>query len=257
MPIKVLIVDDEYPSRQELRCILEEITNIEIVAECRSGDEAYRKVQECDVDAVFLDIQMITMTDGLVAAEKIKQVANAPKIVFTTGYSEFAIRAFELNATDYLLKPYSKERVEVTIERLTQDEAPDRNAISINPFSRTDRDRPVDSVRVPVWHNDRLIVFQPPEIFFAKAEQKRKTSLCTEKGTYVTNMPLKEVQLRLEPYGFFRCHKSFLVNLHKVREITPWFNGTYTLSIEGCPVKDIPVARHFIKDFKHAMGIDS
>lgn len=249
MLIRVLIVDDEYPSRQELRCILEEISNIEIVAECRSGEEACRKVQECDVDAVFLDIQMITPTDGLQAAEKIRRMSgSSPKIIFTTGYSEFAVQAFELNAVDYVLKPYSKERIEITIERLTSTEDVHKAALNMSPR--------LDIVRIPVWHNERLIIFQPPEIFFVKAEQKRKSGLVTAKGTFLTNMPLKDLQLRLEPYGFFRCHKSFLVNLCKVREVTPWFNDTYVLSFDGCPVHDIPVAKHFIKEFKRAMGID-
>lgn len=251
MPIKVLIVDDEYPSRQELRCILEEITNIEIVGECRSGDEAYQKVLECDIDAVFLDIQMTTMNGGLVAAEKIKKTVQAPKIIFTTGYSEFAIQAFEMEVLDYVLKPYSRERIELTIERLTREDAV---ATQGNLFSQTERTP--EQVRIPVWNNDRLIVFQPAEIFFVRAEQKRKTILCTIKGDFVTTMSLKEVQERLAACGFFRTHKSFLVNLSKVREITPWFNDTYMLSIDGCSVKDIPVAKHFIRDFKHAMGIN-
>ncbi len=251
MPLKVLIVDDEYPSRQELKCIFEEITNIEVVGECRSGAEAYRKVLECDVDAVFLDIQMITMNDGIVAAEKIRKMANAPKIIFTTGFSEFAIQAFELEAVDYVLKPYSRERLELTIERLTREEITDTH---MKLFPQLERSP--DQVRLSVWHNDRLIVLQPSEIFFARAEQKRKAFLCTVRGNFVVSMPLKEVQERLATCGFIRTHKSYVVNMSKVREIAPWFNDTYNLLMEGCPVKDIPVAKHFIKDFKWAMGID-
>jgi DNA-binding LytR/AlgR family response regulator len=251
MPVKVLIVDDEYPSRQELRCILEEITNIEIIGECCGGNEAYQKVLECDVDAVFLDIQMTTMNDGLVAAEKIKKTVRAPKIIFTTGYSEFAIQAFEMEALDYVLKPYSRERIELTIERLTREDIVTAQG---NLLSQTERTP--EQVRIPIWNNNRLIVFQPAEIFFVQTEQKRKTILYTVKGDFVTTMPLKELQERLAACGFFRTHKSFLVNLRKVREITPWFNDTYMLTIEGCSVTDIPVAKHFIREFKHAMGIN-
>lgn len=251
MPLKVLIVDDEYPSRQELKCIFEEITNIDVIGECRSGAEASKKVLECEVDAVFLDIQMVTMNDGLVAAEEIRKMADAPKIVFTTGYSEFAVQAFELEAVDYVLKPYSRERLELTIERLTREETMD---FHIKEFIQTER--LPDQVRLPVWHNDRLIVLRPPEIFFARAEQKRKTLLCTARGNFVASMPLKEIQERLAACGFMRTHKSFVVNLGKIREITPWFNDTYILFMEGCPVKDIPVAKHFIKEFKWAMSID-
>lgn len=252
MSLKVLIVDDEYPARQELRCIFEEIGNIEVVGECRSGEEAYRTMLDCDVDAVFLDIQMRTMDDGLVTAEKIMNLSRRPKVVFTTGFSEFAVQAFELEAVDYVLKPYSRERLELTVERLTREE---KTAASMNLSSLPDRGRSPDQVRVSVWHNDRLLVLLPSEIFFVRAEQKRKTLLCTEKGDFVTSMPLKAVQERLANCGFFRTHKSFLVNMSKVREIIPWFNDTYILSLEGCPVQDIPVAKHFIQDFKRAMGI--
>lgn len=247
MPLRVLIVDDEYPSRQELRCIFEEITNIEVVGECRSGKEAYLKVLESEVDAVFLDIQMVTMNDGLSAAEKIRKTSHPPKIIFTTGFSEFAIQAFELEAVDYVLKPYSRERLELTIERLTRKET--------HKKLLSQAERPPDQVRIAVWHNDRLIVLQSSEIFFARAEQKRKTFLCTATGDYVASMSLKEVEKRLLTCGFLRTHKSFLVNMSKIREITPWFNDTYNLLLDGCPVKDIPVAKHFLKNFKSAMGI--
>lgn len=251
MAIKVLIVDDEYPARQELRCIFEEIGNIEVVGECRSGEEAYRTMLTCDADAVFLDIQMRTMDDGLVAAEKIKRMPRNPKIVFTTGFSEFAVQAFELEAIDYVLKPYARERLELTVERLTREEKP----VSLQPVPAGGLGRSPDQMRLSVWHNDRLLVLLPSQIFFIRAEQKRKTMVCTEKGDFVTNMSLKEVQERLENCGFFRTHKSFLVNMSKVREVVPWFNDTYILSLEGCSVQDIPVAKHFIQDFKRAIGI--
>jgi DNA-binding LytR/AlgR family response regulator len=249
MPLKVLIVDDEYPARQELSCIFEEIGNIEVVAECHSGEEAYRTLQEATVDAVFLDIQMRTMDDGLIAAEKIMKLPRKPKIVFTTGFSQFAVQAFELEAVDYVLKPYSRERLELTVERLTREEK------AIAPPSFSDPGRPPEQVRISVWHNDRLLVLLPSEIFFVGAEQKRKTLLCTEKGDFTTTMSLKAVQERLANCGFLRTHKSFLVNMSKVREIVPWFNDTYILSLEGCSVKDIPVAKHFMQEFKRAMGI--
>ena len=248
MALKVLLVDDEFPARQELRCILEEIGNIEIVGECRSGEEAYRMLTEIQTDAVFLDIQMRTMDDGLATAEKIMKLPNKPKIVFTTGFSEFAVQAFEVAAVDYVLKPYSRERFELTIERLTQT----GNATTLPP---ADSERPPDQVRVAVWHQDRLLVLLPSEIFFVRAELKRKTLLYTVKGEFTTTMSLKSVQERLANCGFFRTHKSFLVNMSKVREIVPWFNDTYILSLEGCPVQDVPVAKHYIQEFKRVMGI--
>ncbi|MDU4962141.1 MAG: LytTR family DNA-binding domain-containing protein [Sporomusaceae bacterium] len=246
MALRVVIVDDEFPARQELRCIFEEITNIVIVGECKNGEEAYALAGSQEVDAIFLDVHMRTPDEGLAIAAKIKRLPRPPKIVFTTGFSEFAVKAFELNAVDYVLKPYSKERLELTVERLTRDEAePDSFFLDKTP----------DPVRMPVWHNDRLLVLQPEEIFFVKSEQKRKAVLCTTKGDFISNMALKQIQQRLERSGFLRTHKSYLVNISKVREIVPWFNNTYVLVLDGCPVEDIPVAKHYIKEFNQAMGI--
>lgn len=247
-PLKVLIVDDEFPARQELRCIFEEITNITVVGECQNGEEAYRIASDKEVDAVFLDIHMRVPEEGLVVAEKIKKLPNAPQIVFTTGFSEFAVKAFELNAVDYVLKPYEKERLELTVERLTQEEP--ENSSPAPAF-----DKSPDAVRMPVWHNNRLLVLQASEIFFVKTEQKRKAMLYTEKGNFMSTMPLKIIQERLENAGFLRTHKSYLVNISKVREIIPWFNNTYVLAFEGCPVQDVPVAKHYLKDFNRVMGI--
>lgn len=246
MALNVLIVDDEFPARQELRCIFEEITNIAIVGECKNGEEAYQFAGSQQVDAVFLDVHMRTSDEGLAAAAKIKKLPHPPKIVFTTGFSEFAVKAFELNAVDYVLKPYAKERLELTIERLTQEEPPS-DAFFL--------DKAPGPVRMPVWHNNRLLILQPGEIFFVKSEQKRKAILCTQKGDFISNMPLKLIQQRLEKSGFLRTHKSYLVNTSKVREIIPWFNNTYVLVLDGCPVQDIPVAKHYIKEFNQAMGI--
>ena len=248
MALKVLIVDDEYPARQELQCIFEEIGNIEVVGECRSGEEAYRTLTANRADAVFLDIQMRTIDDGLITAEKITKLPNKPKIVFTTGFSEFAVQAFALEAVDYVLKPYSRERLELTIERLTREE-------KITALPPSESEQASDQVRLAVWHQDRLLVLLPSEIFFVRAEQKRNTLLYTEKGEFTTTMSLKAVQERLASCGFFRTHKSFLVNISEVREIVPWFNDTYILALEGCPVQDIPVAKHYIQQFKRAMGI--
>lgn len=246
MSLNVLIVDDEFPARQELSCIFEEITNITVVGECKNGEEAYQFASTHEVDAVFLDVHMRTPEEGLDAAAKLKQLPHPPKLVFTTGFSEFAVKAFELNAVDYVLKPYSKERLELTIERMTQEESP------ANPLSF---DKTPGPVRMPVWHNNRLLILLPEEIFFVKSDQKRKVVLCTEKGDFISNMPLKLIHQRLENSGFLRTHKSYLVNISKVREIVPWFNNTYVLVIDGCPVEDVPVAKHYIKEFNQAMGI--
>lgn len=252
MRLRAMLVDDEFPARGELRCLLEEIGGIDVVAECEDGDEVLLLLKNINVDVVFLDIQMSTK-DGLSTAGDIMQMTDPPKIVFTTGYSEFAVKAFDLNALDYIVKPYSRARLEQTVAKLLETRNKDGSATANTvPLSKGGDWSPG---KIPVWANDRLIVIPYDEIFYANAIDKRKTELCTKNGKFVTSLTLKEIENRLLPPKFLRTHKSFIVNTDKIREVIPWFNNTYVLVFDGCSEKNIPVSRHYIRSFKEVMGI--
>lgn len=253
MRLRAVLVDDEFPARGELRCLLEEIGKIDVLGEYEDGDEALEFLGREQVDIVFLDIQM-SVKDGLTVAEEIIELSFPPKIVFTTGYSEYAVKAFELNAVDYLIKPYSRRRLENTVIRIFDlkkaEQMGDKKALEI-----LGRNRDWCQGRLPVWDKDRLVVLEDNRIFFAKALDKRKTVICTDKGNYLTGLTLKEIENRLSYPKFLRTHKSFIINMEKVREVIPWFNNTYVLLLEGCPEKNLPVSRHYIREFKQQMGI--
>lgn len=253
MRLRAVLVDDEYPARGELRCLLEEIGGIDIVGEYEDGDETLALLEKEEVDIVFLDIQM-SAKDGLTVAEEIMDLSRVPKIVFTTGYSEHAVQAFELNAVDYLIKPYSRRRLEHTLIRILDlkkaEQMGDKKNLEI-----LNRNKDWGQGRFPVWDNDRLVVLEDNKIFFAKALEKRKTVICTDKGNYMTSLTLKEIENRLSYPKFLRTHKSFIINMEKVREVIPWFNNTYVLLLEGCPEKNLPVSRHYLREFKQVMGI--
>lgn len=253
MRLRAVLVDDEFPARGELRCLLEEIGGVHVLKECEDGDEALLLLQSNEADVVFLDIQM-SSKDGLTAAAEIRRLLKPPKIVFTTGYSEYAVQAFELNAVDYLIKPYSRRRLEQTLIRIL-DMKKAEGIGDRKTLETLNRIRDRGQGRFPVWDNDRLIVLDNNEIFFAHALEKRKTLLCTVKGNYTTSLTLKEIESRLSFSKFLRIHKSYIVNLEKIREVIPWFNNTYVLMLEGCPEKNIPVGRHYIKQFNQVMGI--
>lgn len=253
MKLKAMLVDDEYPARGELRCLLDEIGGIDIVAECEDGVEAFILLKNIEIDVVFLDIQM-SSKDGLSTAGDIMKQPDPPCIVFTTGYSEFAVKAFDLNVVDYVVKPYSRARLEQTVTKLWE------------VYSRTDKPAAIHDLnrynlrewapgRIPVWSNDRMLVLSYDEIFYANAVDKRKTELCTKSGKFITSFSLKEIGTKLLPPKFIRTHKSYIVNTEKIREVIPWFNNTYLLVFEGCSEKNIPVSRHYIKVFRDVMGI--
>ncbi len=248
MRLKALIVDDEFPAREELACMLEESGAVEVIGACEDGEEALEFLRERPVDVVFLDIQMPTM-DGLAAAREIITLADRPRVVFTTGFSEHAVKAFELEASDYLVKPYSKERLEKAIRKIQDHYGGEEKTAGLPPVGAE------TGGKLPVWANGRLILLSTADIFFAKAAGKRNTLIVARKGEFATGTTLRELEAKLSKANFIRTHKSYLVNAERIEEVVPWFNNTYLLGLQDCPVRDIPVARHYVRDFNLRMRL--
>lgn len=241
--IRTIIVDDEYPTRQELSSILSNISDVEIVAECSIGQELLDYLQNNTADIVFLDIEM-PQINGLDIARIIRStISNPPQIVFSTGYGQFAVQAFDLQAFDYVLKPYTQERILITIMRYR------------NFKKQSETPKPKDNFKLPIWFNDKMILLNPEtEISLVRAEQQR-IIITTNKGDFEINAPLKDLEQKLRDHGFLRTHKSYIVNVSKIREIIPWFNDTYILTLENCAHKEIPVSRHYLPDFKKLLNL--
>ncbi len=241
--IRTIIVDDEYPTRQELASILGNIRDVEIVAECSIGQEALEYLESNTADIIFLDIEM-PLINGLEIAKIIRStIPNPPQIVFSTGYGQFAVQAFDLQAFDYVLKPYTPERILVTIMRYR------------NLKKQTQSAKPKDSFKLPIWHNEKMILLNPEtEISLVRAELQ-KIIISTDKGEFEINTPLKDIEQKLRNHGFLRTHKSYIVNISKIREIIPWFNDTFILTLENCSQKEIPVSRHYLPDFKKLLNL--
>ena len=241
--IRVVIVDDEFPTRQEFFSILQNINDVEVVAQCSIGQELLDFLHSNTCDIVFLDIEM-PQVNGLEIARIIRStVSNPPLIVFSTGYCEFAVQAFELQAFDYVLKPYTQERILLTIMRYR------------NLKKRLENNKPKDNFKLPVWHKEKMILLNPAEeISLIRAEQQ-KVIISTNKGEFETNTPLKDLEQKLKDQGFLRTHKSFIVNISKIREIIPWFNDTFILTLDNCSQKEIPVSRHYLPDFKKFLNL--
>lgn len=250
MALKVLIVDDELPARQELRCILEDIGNIDVIGECFNGRQALDFIQSNQVDVVFLDIEMPVL-DGLGVAEKLAQKEHSTKIIFTTGFSEFAVRAFELNASDYVLKPYTQERLEMTVSRLTKDSSASTNKEEYETMHYNS----MKPAKLAIWDKDRLVLLEPEnDVLFFKSEN-RKTLVYSKKGIIESPLLLKNIEKRFQERGFLQVHKSYIVNFSMIKEVVPWFNDTYVLKLHDYNGEEIPVSRHFLPNFKKAIQI--
>lgn len=247
MTYKVLIVDDEKPAREELKYILAGIKDIEVCGECSNGNDALQFLKSNEVNLVFLDIEMPGM-GGVECAKKINKIPNAPKVVFSTGFEQFAIQAFELEAFDYILKPYVDERIYKTIKRFFDYETQNKNGNSNNSNIYKKN-------KITLQTADHLIVFDAvDDIVIIKTEDK-SSLFYTTSGIIKTSFLLKEAEEKLGNFGFIRTHKSFIVNVNMIREVVPYFNDTFLLIMKHYEKEEVPVSRHFMKSFKNAIGL--
>ncbi|AUH51763.1 DNA-binding response regulator [Chromobacterium sp. ATCC 53434] len=242
--LKALIVEDEYLAREELAYLIREHSSIEIAASVEDGLEAFKFLQERDVDVVFLDIN-IPSIDGLLLAKNLHKTARPPRIVFVTAYKEFAVDAFEVEAFDYILKPYNEARIIGLLRKLEALEPPTAPAA---PAAADNAPRTVNLAK-----GDSIIVTPCDDIYYVEADEK-VTLVYTAHDRYVMAMSISEFVSRLPADSFFRCHRSFCVNIHKIREIAPWQNSTYIIKLYELKA-EIPVSRSNIKAFRQLMHL--
>lgn len=243
--MKCIIVEDEFPAREELKYFIKNYSDIEIVNEFENGIDVLRFIQENNVDVIFLDIN-IPMLDGILLAKTINQFKYKPKIVFISAYKEYAVEAFELEVFDYLLKPYSDERIINTLKKLQQskkDEILKKDLEEKNDIQDT----------ITMWKDDKMIVLKFDDIYFCEAHE-RETIVYTKDNVYIAKSSISEFFKNLPKNQFFKTHRSYIVNIHKIKEIIPWFNSTYMLKLKDLK-KEIPVSRSNIKEFRNTMNI--
>ncbi|MEN3811859.1 LytTR family DNA-binding domain-containing protein [Chromobacterium piscinae] len=247
--LKALIVEDEYLAREELAYLIQEHSSIEIAASVEDGLEAFKFLQEHDVDVVFLDIN-IPSIDGLLLAKNLHKTARPPRIVFVTAYKEFAVDAFELEAFDYILKPYNETRIIGLLRKLEalEQAPPPITAVSAPAAEAAPANRTVNLAK-----GDSIIVTPCDDIYYVEADEK-VTLVYTAHDRYVMAMSISEFVSRLPADSFFRCHRSFCVNIHKIREIAPWQNSTYIIKLYDLKA-EIPVSRSNIKAFRQLMHL--
>ena len=236
--LKAIIVDDEAPARSELRFLLDEVGQVDVVAEAASGREAIEKLKEYPCDVMFLDVNMPEAT-GLQLAEALQHLKFPPAVVFVTAYSEHALDAFKVNAIDYLVKPVETERLAQAITRV-------REQVSLHMQAQK-------SERIPVEKGGKKILIGIDKIRFVMARDDY-AYLQTDTDRYFSTVSLATLEKRLDGHGFFRVHRGYLVNLSMVEEIESVSGGTLLLTLNGVEEK-IPVSRRRVSALKKALGI--
>lgn len=242
--MKVIIVEDEFLAQQELSWLIREHSQMEIVGTFDDGLDVLKYLQHNRVDAIFLDINIPSL-DGVLLAQNISQFAHKPFIVFITAWKEHAVEAFELEAFDYILKPYQESRIVNMLQKLESAWQQQAGTAS-GPQSR-------ENATINLVKDERIIVTSIHDIYYAEAHEKM-TFVYTKRESYVMPMNITEFCSKLPTAHFFRCHRSYCVNLDKIREIEPWFNNTYILRLRDLDFQ-VPVSRSKVKEFRQLMNL--
>ncbi|MGI4758673.1 MAG: LytR/AlgR family response regulator transcription factor [Janthinobacterium lividum] len=278
MPLTAVIVDDEELARRELRYLLERAGGVEIVAEASNGIEAVQTIRREAPDAVFMDVQMPGL-DGFAVLKQLmeKRTGRMPEVIFATAFDQYAVRAFEVNAIDYLLKPFEQNRVALALEKVRSRKAdvspanPDTGVDTVPLASAEERlesllkllqaqtaaatqARP-RSGKVVVRAAQRLLLADQRDICFASIEEGT-ISVVTPTLEGSSNVrTLEELTDQLDPDTFWRAHRSFLVNIQHIREVVPWFKSSYLLRMDDRKATEIPVARAQIRRLRELFNL--
>ena len=256
--LRVLIVDDENLARQELQYLLETAGEVEVVGTGTNGIEAVDLIQSHTPDVVFLDVQMPGL-DGFGVLKKLMDMkVPLPQVVFATAYDRYAVRAFEVNAVDYLLKPFDGARVAQTVEK-----ARARMPVNLDPAAENNTAAKLDALlrlvgeqvggttptrvhrgKVVVRAQSRLLLVDQKDICFASIDEGT-ISVTTPAVEGLANVrTLEELMEQLDPETFWRAHRSFVVNIQHIREVVPWFKSSYQLRMDDPKKTEIPVSRN-------------
>lgn len=232
MPLRVLIVDDEPLARERVRTFLAQCPDVELIGECASGTEALAAIVDLKPDLVFLDVQMPGMTGFEVL--RALPAGHDPRIVFTTAHDEFAIEAFDVNAADYLLKPFKLARFQQAVERARRDAGTPAAATDNQRLSEwLDRRAPVapGQRRLMVRTNERVLFVRLEEIDWIEAAGNYAI-LHVGKGTHIVRETMSQLETDLPPELFFRASRSAFVRLQRVRELQPLPGGQHVIILE-------------------------
>ena len=245
--LKILIVDDEKYIRDELKYFLGKIHDIKVVGETGDGDEVIELVDKLQPDLVFMDIQLQDI-NGMILSRKILERSNPPYIILATSYDKYAIQGFEINVEDYILKPFSEDRLRVAIERV-------RKQMKLNTKeSSVSLKEDIQFNKLCVMKNSKLLLINLEEIQYIESENN-EIIIYTRTGLYSSSYSLKELEEKFHDSKLIRTHKSYIVNIDYIDEIIPWFNYTYKVKLKGKEDVEIPISRNYLKRFKGLLGI--
>ena len=238
--ISALLVDDEQLAREELSYLLKEFPEVEVLGAARNGLEAIRLIEDLEPDVVFLDVQMPGL-DGLTVIQKLREKnLPLPHFILATAYDQYALEAFRLEALDYLLKPIEKERLALSVERAVKVIADKTKTALPEPAPPKPL---VQRTKLLVKNSNRNFIVDAQDVVYATIEDGLITVVATNVEGESNYRTIEELQSNLDPDTFWRVHRSFLVNIHRIKEVIPWFKSSFQLRMDDKKQTEIPVSR--------------
>lgn len=245
-PLTVMIVDDEPIMAEELKAMLLELfPEIHIVGVCHDGETALNMIRKVNPHIVFLDIQMPGMT-GLEAASELAKTENPPMVIFVTAYDEFALKAFQVNAVDYILKPLDEADLARVMAKIQKRLQQTMHSVA----------HPLKAARkFSVEKGDRMEIVDSDNIKLVYAKDRLVYLLTMEGETFRAKLTLQEFEAKLSPQKFFRCHRNYIVNIDEIKQIASWFKKGYLLILKDERNMEIPVGRAYVSKLKEYIEI--
>src|SRR6202795_4590438 len=247
MPINTIIVDDEKPAREELAFLLKAFPEINVIGQGKNGVEAVSLIKEHSPDLVFLDVQMPGLDGFGVIKKLLDRKIPLPKIVFATAFDQYAVKAFEVNAVDYILKPFDKKRVALSVEKArAKIEAGAGPEEKFDALVRILESQKAQTAKILIKATGRLLLTDTKDICYATIEDGVITVATSGHAGLEGESncrTLEELFDNLDPTLFWRAHRSFLGNINHIREVVPWFKSSYQLRMDDKKQTEIPVSR--------------
>jgi two-component system response regulator LytT len=257
MPLSVIIVDDETLARDELSYLLRDVADVELIGQGKNGVEAVSLIKELSPDLVFLDVQMPGLDGFGVIKKLMERKIPMPNIVFTTAFDQYAVKAFEVSALDYILKPCEKKRIVQAVEkaRRARDSgaAPGEKLDALVRMLEQKKTQPTSKVLLKA--NNRLFLVDQKEICFASIEDGVITVVAQNMEGQSNCRTLEELMGMLDGNLFWRAHRSYLVNINRIKEVVPWFKSSYQIRMDDRKQTEIPVSRAQTKRLRELFGL--
>jgi two-component system response regulator LytT len=262
LSINTIIVDDERPARDELAYLLKGFPELSVIAQGKNGLEAVALIKEHDPDLVFLDVQMPGLDGVGVIKKLIERRVKVPQIVFATAFDHYAVNAFELNAADYVLKPFDKTRIAKAIQRvkrmLDANISPvDRLETLVGQLGGTSPApvRSAQPAKLLVNSQSRMILVNADDLIYASIQDGIITIYARDVEGTSNFRTIEELAAVLDPAVFWRPHRSYLINIDHIKEVVPWFKSSYTLKMNDKRESEIPVSRAQTKRLRELFNL--